>query len=977
MIFFIPSRVLRAALLSSAFSLCVSVPVGAFGREPPVIPAPADPAPANPQTEAAKAWNFAASDVPVDRDILFGILPNGMRYALHRNSTPKDSVIMRLRIDTGSFSEAEDQRGLAHFLEHMAFNGSTNVPEGEMIKLLERKGLAFGADTNASTGFDETVYKLDLPNASDDLVDTGLMLLRETAGELLIDPAAVDRERGVILSERRARDTYQLRNAVDQLEFFYPGTLLPARLPVGTEEVIKSAPAQRIRDFYDYYYRPSHTTLIIAGDFDPALMGAKLTARFGDWQGRGVSGPAPDIGALDFARGPAADIFVHPAIGDGVSISWLKPYVDEPDTLAKRRRELAEAVGEAVVQRRLSRIAMSADAPFSSAGFSSGGAWKLFDSIGVSANAREGAWKESLVVIENELRRAATHGFTDAEVAEQISEIHQNFRNAAESVETRRSQTLADRLVTAAKGEDVVTTPAFRLRLFEEVLPTLNADSVIAAFRARTKDVGPPLIRVTGKSEIAGGEAAVLAAYVAATEMAVSARAEDVAKAFAYTDFGKPGKIVADDRIADLGIRRLRFANNVMLNIKRTDFEKDRVRIQLRIDGGNLLNTREDPTKVALVGGLALGGLEAHSLDELRTIVAGRTIGYSITSGADFFGASGTTTPKDFALQAQVLAAFITHPGYRPEALDLLRRIFPQQYAANDATPAAVIARDVSGILANDDPRFATAPLDRMMALDWDGLKPAIADALANGAIEIGVVGDIDEQAAIDAIAATFGALPKRRAAFDPKPDARKVAFATDRSTRTLIHKGEADQAVVQTYWQARDDKDLPESMRMALLGEVMGLMLTDELREKLGKTYSPGAGAALSDDFPGYGHVYASSNVDIADVAAVEGVVDAIAETLRTKAVDADLLDRARKPFLEQLVKSRRENGYWLPYVARAGSDAARLDRSRKAIAEVEAATPDDLLALAQRYLVPERAIRIRAVSDKPVASSPPKPLP
>src|SRR5690606_17468651 len=148
--------------------------------------------------------------------------------------TPKDSVVMRLRFDVGSFAEADDQRGLAHFLEHMAFNGSTHVPEGEMVKLLERKGLAFGADTNASTGFDETIYKLDLPGASDDLIDTGLMLMRETASELTIDPAAVDRERGVIQSERRAGDNYQRRNTLDHFAFLAPGMTIADRFPIGT-----------------------------------------------------------------------------------------------------------------------------------------------------------------------------------------------------------------------------------------------------------------------------------------------------------------------------------------------------------------------------------------------------------------------------------------------------------------------------------------------------------------------------------------------------------------------------------------------------------------------------------------------------------------------------------------------------------------------------------------------------------------------
>src|SRR5690606_30494030 len=223
----------RASAALSPLLLLVALAPPTFARADGAPPAAS--AAVNPHTDAARAWNFAASDIAVDPNIVFGVLPNGMKYALLRNTTPKDSVVMRLRFDVGSFAEADDQRGLAHFLEHMAFNGSTHVPEGEMVKLLERKGLAFGADTNASTGFDETIYKLDLPHATDDLIDTGLMLMRETASELTIAPEAVDRERGVILSERRARDTYQLRSLVDQFAFAMPAMTVAQRIPIGTE----------------------------------------------------------------------------------------------------------------------------------------------------------------------------------------------------------------------------------------------------------------------------------------------------------------------------------------------------------------------------------------------------------------------------------------------------------------------------------------------------------------------------------------------------------------------------------------------------------------------------------------------------------------------------------------------------------------------------------------------------------------------
>ncbi len=196
---------------------------------------------------AVPAWTSEESDLPVDPAFRFGELPNGMRYILRSNATPPGQGQVRLHIDAGSNSEHDDELGYAHFVEHMAFNGSTHVPEGEMVKLLEREGLAFGADTNASTNFDFTLYKLDLPRSDPALLDTALMLMRETASELTITPEAVDRERGVIFSEKRVRDTYALRNLMDSLSFFYPGAHFIQRLPIGTDEPLNAATSDKLR----------------------------------------------------------------------------------------------------------------------------------------------------------------------------------------------------------------------------------------------------------------------------------------------------------------------------------------------------------------------------------------------------------------------------------------------------------------------------------------------------------------------------------------------------------------------------------------------------------------------------------------------------------------------------------------------------------------------------------------------------------
>lgn len=917
---------------------------------------------------AAKAWGFAGSDVPADPAVRYGVLPNGMKYALLRNETPKGTIAIRMAFDVGSLEEADDQRGIAHFLEHMAFNGSTNVPEGEMVKLLERKGLAFGADTNASTGFETTTYKLDLPQPTDDLIDTGLMLMRETASELKLDPAAIDRERGVILGERRARDTFALRNIEDLLAFAAKGTIFPNRLPIGTPEVLTTFPAQRMRDFYDAYYRPERATLVLVGDFDVDAVEAKIKSRFTDWKGRGKAGKDADIGKPDFAAASTADIYIDPALDETVSVMYRRPWTLRKDTWAENRRQMIRDIGVAIVNKRLSDIVLGGKTPLNSASVSFGDFFGG-DTVEVgmlNATTKEGGWKDGMTVVENEFRRARQFGFTEAEFAEQMANRRTAYENAAANASTRRSQSLAEFLVSTANedGRSVFATPQANLDWFNSTAPKITLDEINKGFNAEMEGMGQPLIRVTAKKPIESDEQTVLAAFGSAQKVAVTAPEKAAAASFAYTDFGTPGKIVSDTRIDDLGIRQVKFANNVMLNIKRTDFEKDRVRMSVRIDGGDLLNTKADPTRVALSSFLVLGGLEKHSFMELRTLLAGKTVNPAFASDDDAFGGTAITTPRDFELQAQVSAAYLVSPGYREEGVSLYRRLLPDAYAKMDATPEAVLQRDVQGILANDDPRFVTQPLDKMLALDFPPLKAAMADSLSKGAIEIGVVGDIDEQVAIDIIAKTFGTLPERRAAFAKHDEARSIAFAKDRSTRTLVHQGPADQAVVRSYWLATDDSDAMTQLKINLLTQVMDIMLTDKLREELGVTYSPAAGASLSAVYDDYGLIFVSSNVDYKNIEATEKAIDEVAAALTNAAVSDDLFNRARNPLIESMTKSRRENVWWLARVGQAQFRPEVLDRARQAIPALEKLTPADLLQVARLYLKPDRQVRFRAVS-------------
>ena len=343
-------RTSRLALLAScSFSFAVfSALVGiglstasAFPAPPWAKPHPAAPAPAHqPQAAVtppaaarppANVWPQTYADLPPDPAMRFGTLPNGMRYVVMHNATPPGQASLRLRFAAGSMDETDDQQGLAHFLEHMAFDGSTRVPNGEMIKILERHGLAFGADTNASTSWEETVYKLDLPKADDSAVDDSLMLLREAASELTLDQAAIDKERGVVLSEERLRDTPGYRALKQGLGFTLAGLRAPTRFPIGQVGVIQKASHAQLAELYRKYYRPERAVLVAVGDFDPDAMEAKIKLRFGDWTANVPAGSEPDVGA-QITRGAQTKLIVEPGAAPMVHLSWVSPPDLTPDS---------------------------------------------------------------------------------------------------------------------------------------------------------------------------------------------------------------------------------------------------------------------------------------------------------------------------------------------------------------------------------------------------------------------------------------------------------------------------------------------------------------------------------------------------------------------------------------------------------------------------------------------------------------------
>lgn len=907
----------------------------------------------------AGQWAQATSDLKADPAVRFGTLPNGMRYAVRKQSVPAGQASLRLWFDTGSRMETDAQQGLAHFLEHMAFNGSKEVKEGEMIKILERLGLAFGADTNASTGYGETIYMLDLPRTDAETVDTSIMLLRETAFNLTIDPAAVDRERGVVLSEERSRDTPGYRVYVARSAFLLKGQRSSTRIPIGKVEVLKTAPASAIRDYYDQWYRPERAVFVAVGDFDVDAMEAKIKAAFSGWSARKPPAPVPENGPVA-PRAAEARLLVEPGVTQTLQVVWVGPPDLSPDNKATRRRDLIRNLGLAVLNRRYSAITRSPNPPFLGAGAGQFDQDNAADIALIGVAAEPGRWAQALSAVEREQRRLVQYGVRQDELDREIVEIRASLKASVAGAATRRPSELADDLVDTLSEHSVITAPQDDLAEFEASVADLKAETVSQALKTIFQGQGP-LVFMASPTPVEGGEASVLAALTASQKVAVLPQAQAAASTWPYEHFGAEGKVVERREIADLKTTFVRFANGVRLTVKPTTFRDDEVLVRVNVGQGlvGLPKDRQSPLWAA--NAMIEGGLKKIGVEDMERVLAAKVYGARFTVSDDVLVLSGSTRTGDLPTQLQVLTAYLSEPAWRDEAFQRVKTAYGTAHDQYESTTDGVMARDLPGLIHSGDRRWTFPTRQEIARAKVSDIQSAVSGDLASGPVDVVIVGDITVDQAIAATASTFAALP-RRAERRPAPAAQlAVAFPGGGDVIQLTHKGRADQAVGYIAWPTADYWADPQRARdTAVLREIMQLRLTDELREAQGATYSPEVGSQHSLVWPGWGYIAATVEVPPEKLDGFFEDTRRIAAQLAEAEVSADELARAKAPRVEALQKALLSNGYWLGELSGAQTNPRRLDVIRDLVTGTQRITAADVKRAAQTWFKPGRDYRV-----------------
>ncbi|MFC5050060.1 M16 family metallopeptidase [Rubritalea spongiae] len=909
----------------------------------------------------ARDWAHENSDIPADPKVLYGSLENGMRYIICKNPLPPNRVSMRLHVDAGSLNEADDQRGLAHFLEHMVFNGTKHFPDAsKLIPQMQRLGIAFGAHANAYTSFDETVYMLDLPNIEKDTLDLGFAVMGDFADGALLESKEIEEERGVIVAEKTSRDSVGLRMFEKQIDTLFPNSLLGKRLPIGKLDVIESAPRERFVDFYTRFYTPEKMTFVYVGDIDIAAAEQRIIDTFSPMKNPAKPGSKPSIGDISTPSGFQVSVFTDKELTETeISIVKSKPHSYRTDSKKKRFDSLKMNIANAILNRRFSKIAKQENATITSGSATHYVLFRELEMASIEVTAINNDWKSALPVLENEFRRACLFGFTQSEYDEVVAALINNYQQAVKTAPTRKSDNIASNLTEHAHTDSVYSTPEVDLEVLEENLAKLTVKDVSDAFKhywehAPMEKLDAHLILSTQKaSDSATKELKEI--YKFQDGVALEAPTNKKAGQFSYIDFGEPTEIQNDIHIKDLDVHQFTFANGVKVNWKKTDFDKNSISMVASFGTGKAGMPLDQPGLDTLAGSIFVnGGLGNHSSEDLKSILAGRNVGVNFGISDDAFTLNGSTTPEDLELQLQLLTAYLTDPGFRPEAERQFDAMLPNLYAQLTHTEQGPMAK-MTQWFSGDDPRFTFPSLEQAQALTTDQVKQWIMPQLTNKTIEISIVGDFQEPALVSALSKTLGALPSHEDKNAIPIEKRTLTLPETPTEKTFTFESEIEKAIAIVLWKTDDatDRDVKKLRRMSILSAILDERMRVELREKLGEAYSPFATSNLSQTFKNYGMIMAYSPGSPSNTKKVSNIIRELADELAQNGATQDEFDRILKPRLGLLEKSLRQNSYWLNTVLdRSQQFPDKLEAARNRDADYSKISLDEINALAQKFL-------------------------
>jgi zinc protease len=730
---------------------------------------------------------------------------------------------------------------------------------------------------------------------------------------------------------------------------FYAGLKIQDRLTIGTDATLQAANAAGLRAFYERWYRPERATIVMVGDADPKLMEELIAKRFGDWQGAGPAPREPDYGTIRRLNDRAVTL-AYPGAPYSASVMWLRPYQSLPNTRAREKADLARSLASRILNRRLEAKARTG-ASYVNAGFGENRSRNIADMTTLSVTAREGRWQEGLneafAIVADALRAPPSA----TEIDREVQNLKTSALSAVQSEPTIKSPQWAQLLINAVDDETIVASAPTTNALIGELSKEMTPDAVHSGMKLLFSGAGPRMALLSPQPVAL---AAVNAALSSAEKAAPAIRqAERKVSMDSLPELSAAGKEVSRERIEDLGVTIVRFANGTSLVFKQTDFEKGSVQAQVRFGEGITGLSPTDPSYTWLSGLVAPSGLADLDLDAMERLLTGRRMNISFGVDEDAFTLRGSTNGTDLADQMRLLATKMAYPRWDEQLFARFKSGALESYDLSFASATGRAGREFSGFARPNDRRWAPVEKEQIASATPADLSRFFSPLLANGPAEVIIVGDVDLETAVAAVSKSVAALPARAPA-RIAAGARKVAPPQPSPTpKTFTHSGDKDQAYALIGWTTFGGTDrMKERRALSVAANIFQVRLFERLREEEGASYSPSAISSTSETLPDWGIFYAASELKPESTATFFRIAREIVADLAAKPPTAEEFARAQNPILSGIDRRLKTNAYWFNEMEDWSRRPELMARTRSFISNYRSMTPQDVRAAVAKHI-------------------------
>lgn len=915
----------------------------------------------------------SAQPLPTDSRYVTGELDNGLHYIVRQHSEPPGRAVVWIHIGSGSLNETEVQRGLAHYLEHMAFNGSENFPPGSVVPFFQSLGMTFGRDQNAFTGFDQTTYQLSLPDTKPETLKKGMTFFADILFRLMLQPKEIDAERQIILEERRSNLSGRQRTSFYVLEHMAPGSLFGQRIPIGTEETIKAVAEKDFRDYYGTWYTASNATVMVVADTDPATVVEVLRETFGAAPTK--PRPTPQDPQVRAYEKSFAIVASDPEVeSETLTIMRIEPARPPTLTVPQYRDDLVADIGQMALNRRLADKVAKGGTSYRSLRVSLGNEAEALYTAELEARANPGQWRDTLKEMALELQRARKFGFSAREIEDVRKDALAGAERAVETEATQPAQAIISRLNGSVSTGEPIMSAQQRLDLLKELLPKITPEEVGQRFAKEFDPQAVAFVAVLPAGKDVPTEAELLQLGTEALQVEPTPEVEQ-ARPTQLMEQTPTGGALKDGSLHEATqVWSGWLNNNVRVHYRFMDERKNSVSVNISLIGGELLETADNRgiTSAAQVGWSRPATQKLSSTD-IRDLMVGKKIDVRGGGGgggrgrrgggggsADGISLAVSGDPAELETGLQLAYLMLTEPKIEEAAFTQFQTGMREALEEAAKNPLMTGMR-LAGALPypDDEPRAQPLTVEQLDHLKLPAAQAWLDKLIKESPIEVVVIGDMPREAALELVARYLGALAPRPAV-SPETylNLRKLSRPTTPRKLEATVETTTPQAFVLSGFYGADEVNVADARALNMAARILSTRMIKEVREDGQLVYSIGAGARAATTYPGFGVFSAAAPTEPSKVPALLDKLAAMYAAFAQDGPTADELEVARKQTTNGYEEQLREPAFWARRLDQMTFRGVNLDDLAAEPAASLALTAEQIKTVFAKYYAPDKAL-------------------